>query len=157
MKKFLLLTAIASAAAVAAVAPAMAVPNASPVTGTFSVGSVTTKSCNPPVASNISSGEYDGTAAVAGATNIVFKCTNTTNATVTLLSTNTPGNATGKLKDGANNIDYTFTGDNTPKTGLGLVLGAATDLTVPVTTNIPAGQNPPPGTYTDVINITVSY
>jgi spore coat protein U-like protein len=154
MKKFLLLTAIASVASVATVAPVIA----QTTTGTTTVTTTALKSCTAPATANIGLPNYNGTAAVTATQNIVFKCTNTTPAQVTLLSTNNPAAATGKLKDGVGNlIDYSFTGDGTNVVGLGVTLVAATDLIVPLVANVAAGQNPVPNTYTDVINITVTY
>jgi spore coat protein U-like protein len=152
MKKFLLLTAIASVASVAAVAPAMA----QSVTSSFTVGAGAPKSCTTPSALNVGLGNYDGTAAVTQNNTITFKCTNTTPATVTLLSTNAPSNTGGNLKNGANTIAYTMTGNGSTATGSGITAGAAA-ISVLSAVTVAAGQNPVPGAYSDTVSITVTY
>jgi spore coat protein U-like protein len=156
MKKFLLLTAIASATSVAAVAPAMAneIP---PAGGVVTVNATTTKFCTTPSNITVSLGEYNGTAAVGpnpGAVN--FRCTNTTPATVVFSSASTASATGGKLLNGANNIVYTYTTAGTSVIGTGLAT-AANDLTSTANISIAAGQNPVPGSYSDTINVSVNY
>ncbi len=155
MKKFLLLTAIACTASLAAVAPAMA---QSTTTGTITVGAGTAALCTAPTAVSVALGNYNGTGVATGSTDVTFRCTATTPATVTLLSASAGGTTTGgKLSSpaGTTPINYTFTGNNTPVTGTGLSAGQ--DITVPVGVNVAAGQNPAPATYEDTINVTVTY
>jgi spore coat protein U-like protein len=157
MKKFLLLTAIACTAAVSAVAPAMAGTS----TGTITIGAGTAALCTAPTATSVALGNYDGTAAVSGTTSVVFRCTNTTLATVTLLSNSVGGtNLAGKLSDAvtptSTPINYTFSGDGLTAQGTGLS-AAINDISTPVTVNVAGGQNPAPGTYSDTIKITVTY
>lgn len=156
MKKFLLLTAIASVASVAAVAPAMA----DTTTGNFQVNATTVKSCTAPSASTVTISSYDGTAAVAGTTNVVFKCTNSTSATVTLRPANAVAvGTTGTLKNSGAGVTtpITYTLATTNATQLGTGLSGATDITVPVTVTADANQNPIPAIYSDIVGVTVTY
>jgi spore coat protein U-like protein len=159
MKKFLLLTAIASVASVAAVAPAMAVDT---LPGTITVNAGTAASCTQPSNVTVSLGNYNGTAAVAAtAATVSFKCTLGTPATVAFSSVSTSSATGGTLLGGnaslpATPIAYTYT-TNVPVTvGTGLI-PAATALTATASVAIAAGQNPTVGSYTDDIKVTVSY
>jgi spore coat protein U-like protein len=150
MKNILALTVLSVAATFAAVAPAMA--------NTITVGASTAALCTAPAAVTVALGNYNGlTAAAPQTANVVFQCTNTTPATVTLESVSTASATGGDLTDAATAtpIAYTFSGDGTVVTGTGLTAG--NDLTVPVVVDIAAGQNPAPGTYSDTINVTVTY
>ena len=155
MKKILLLSTIAGiAASVAAVTPAMA----QTATGSFTVNSTTTKLCTTPLAANISLGEYNGTTVATATTPIVFKCTATTPATVTLAAGN--GSATAGIltpSGGGTPINYTLGVTDGSVIGLGLTTGTATDLTATGTVSVAANQNPTPGSYTDTVNVTVTY
>jgi spore coat protein U-like protein len=156
MRNFLALTAFVATATLAAVAPAMA----GTTNGTINVGATTLASCTAPSAVAIALGNYDGTALVTGTTNVVFKCTNTSTGTVTLLSASATGTATGGTLSGGTTtpIAYTFTGNNTVSPQGNGLAGAAADISVPVTATIAAGENPIPSlTYADIINVTVTY
>jgi spore coat protein U-like protein len=160
MKKFLLLTAIASAASVAAVAPAIA--NEAPAGGVITVNAITTKFCTTPSNITIPLGEYNGTVAVGPtAANVTFKCTNGTAATVAFSSASTSSGNSGNLLGGnpalpATPIAYTYSTSGTSGTGNGLNSAAAA-LTSTANISIAAGQAPTVGSYTDTINVTVSY
>jgi spore coat protein U-like protein len=147
MKKFLLLTAIASVASVAAVAPAMADVTTA---GTFTLGATTTKLCIAPSASNIALGEYNGTVAVTGTTTIKYKCTNSTPSTLTITSANG-----GLLKDGANSFAYTGSAA-APGNGFGVNASAA-NVTSVYTATVAADLAPVPGNYTDTLSVVVNY
>jgi spore coat protein U-like protein len=158
MKKFLLLTAIASAASVAAVAPVMA--NGYPAnsrSSTVTINANTSKSCTTPSNLTIPLGEYDGTAAIGPiAANVTFKCTNGTPATVAFSSASTGSANSGNLIGGAVPIAYTFAATGTSGTGNGLNTSAAA-LTSTANISIAADQSPSVGPKTDNLNVTVSY
>jgi spore coat protein U-like protein len=154
MKKFLALTAFVATATLAAVAPAMAGTQ----TGTVTVGASTAAFCTQPTTQTIALGNYDGRLPATGSSAVTFRCTTSTPATVTLLSASTGGtNAAGQLTDLATStpINYTFTGDGATRTGTGLTTG--NDISTSVGVTVAAGQNPAPGTYSDTINVTVTY
>ena len=154
MKKFLLLTAIASVASVAAVAPVMAQSAISTIT----VNAATTKACLAPAAITVALGEYNGTAAITNTGAISFKCTNTTPATVVLTSASTALNGSGELRNtaGTTPIAYSFTGNNTTVVGSGLGT-TASFINAAYGIAVAADQNPVPASYTDTINVSVNY
>ncbi len=153
MKKFLALTVLVAAASVAAVAPAMADTKG----GSFNVNTRVERNCTNPSAANIGLPNYDGTAAVTGSTTVKYKCTNGTDATLTLKSKSTTTLGSGNLKDGnGNSIPYTFDNSTTNATGDG-VTSTGTVLGTKTTITVPAGVNPPAGSFSDDIDALVTY
>jgi spore coat protein U-like protein len=161
VKKLLISTLVGISATVAAVAPAMA--QTATATGNINVSSTTTKLCTDPVAAPLNLGEYNGTVAVSGSSNVTFKCTNTTPATVTIstISSGAASGTAGKLTatNGITNtpIDYTMSitsGGSQTGAGLGT---SVPDLITVVGFNVPANQNPVPGPYSDTVSVTVTY
>lgn len=141
----------------AVMAPVMA----QTATGSFNVNATTTKFCTNPLAANISLGEYNGTATKTGSTNITFKCTFFTIASIKLK----PGGSavaasSGTLKTSPTNstpVNYTLTPGST-FTGIGSGLGnTAFDILVAPVVNVAANQNPIPGNYSDTITVEISY
>jgi spore coat protein U-like protein len=152
MKKFLALTVLVAAASVAAVAPAMAQQDQTTPAGNFDVQAQVNKSCTTPLANNVNVGAYDGNSDATGNTVVVYKCTNGTPSTLNLTSRNNK-----LLKDGAKpGIPYDFTSTTIRSVGTGLAIGPA-NLGAQVDIKVPAGQNPPPGNYSDTMDATVSY
>jgi spore coat protein U-like protein len=129
-------------------------------TGTISIGASTTPKCTAPGNYNIALGPYNGIAAVTGNAVITFKCTKNTPFTIKLNpNSGAVASTSGTLNTSPVNltpIAYTIDTDTFTGTGNGLALSAATVGGTPNVT-VAAGQNPIPGTYSDTINIVVTY
>jgi hypothetical protein len=167
MKKFLLLTAIACTATLAAVAPAMAdgPSSGSTTTETESSGinviAAVSKSCTKPTVETPSTvTAYNGTADKTDDSIITFRCTKGTSGTVKLktLSTGASNGGTLGAAGTTDKLVYTLTGDGTVKLGKGLTAIPANDLSTTATVKVAAGQDVTAGfTYTDTINVSISH
>jgi spore coat protein U-like protein len=156
MKKFLALTVLVAAASVAAVAPAMAETKE----GKFDVTATVPSACTSPSANTVSLGSYDGVTAVAPAsTDVKYKCTNGTKATLTLSSNNNSNSTTkGKLIDPSTDTPINYDFDNGISSGTGSGLASATDNSVTTNITVPLNQTPKAGTgYKDTIKAVLSY
>jgi spore coat protein U-like protein len=162
MKKFLLLTAIACAATLSAVAPAMADDAATTTSTDLLVTASVTKSCSKPTVDTPSTiSGYNGLDDVSDNSTITFRCTKGTKGTVKLTSVSTSKPDGGKLSaDGTTDqLTYTLTGDGEFRTGNGLTPTIATNnLTTPARVTVAKGQDVTAGKiYTDTIKITISH
>jgi spore coat protein U-like protein len=127
---------------------------------TIVVGASTAPLCTAPGNYNIALGNYNGISPLTGNATIAFKCTKTTPFTIKL-SPNSGAipSVNGTLNTTpANNTPIAYTLDSATFTGTGngLTVSAATVGAIP-NVNVAAGQNPIPGSYSDTINIVVTY
>jgi spore coat protein U-like protein len=134
---------------------------ANPTTGTISMVANVDKSCTPPGNYIIALGNYDGRVPISLGTTVKFKCTKNTEYTVRLRTNNGTGtSADGKLNTKPPNdtpILYVLTPGATFK-GIGNGVSAGADnISINPLVNVAAGQNPKPGSYSDTINIEISY
>ena len=163
-----ILTATMTAAALVAAGSAGAVVT----TTTFGVSATVLKTCS--VAANpLGFGNYTpGTGALAANTTVNVKCTKTTPFTVTLNGGSTTGGAISQrlMTNGTDTLQYnlyttaafaTLFGDGTTGVGVaGTGSGLATAVAVNVYGSLPdnaTNQAVSTGSYTDTINVTVTY
>lgn len=139
---------------------------ASTATSTFTVSATVPATCTV-AATNLAFGSYTGTLSNATST-ITATCTNSTSynvglnagtvtgATVSTRAMTGPSGATlsyGLFQDSGHTTNWGDTVGTDTESGTGT--GAAQNLTV--YGQIPAGQFPTPGSYTDTITVTVTY
>lgn len=129
----------------------------------MTIGANVAKSCTAPGAYTVSLGNYNGTSAVSGTSNVLFKCTFGTFYTVKLKPAGGAEASNGTLKSSPNTtpINYNLTYNGLLKsryTGLGSGLNpGAGFIAVTPTVVVPANQSPIPGSYSDTVTIEVSY
>jgi spore coat protein U-like protein len=167
MRKILIVT-LTAALGAAGVAQA-----ATTTTTTFAVTATVLSTCSASAAALAFPNYTPGGGVQTGSTTISVKCTKNTSFTVGLNAGSTPGDAFVQrlMASGANTLQYNLYidngyskvfGDGTPgsQTVTALGLGVATAAAVPVFGQLPdsaANQAAVPGSYSDLITVTVSY
>ncbi|MGA7964950.1 MAG: spore coat U domain-containing protein [Gammaproteobacteria bacterium] len=169
---------------IAALGAAVAIPlalvatpaQASTATTTFNVTATVTSNCNV-TATNLAFGSYNvlDTAVLNGTSTVAVNCTKDTPFTVALDAGGNAGGATNfsarAMSNGATTpslLDYQLytnsagstvwgNGTQSSSTMSGTGTGPGSPVNETVYGQIPAGQNVPAGSYTDTVNVTVSY
>jgi spore coat protein U-like protein len=166
MRKILIVT-------LTAAVMAAGVAKAATTTTTFAVTATVLSTCSASAAPLAFPSYTPGGGLQTGSTTISVKCTKNTSFTVGLNAGSTPGDAFAQrlMASGANTLQYNLYvdnayskifGDGTPgsQTVTALGLGVATAAAVPVFGQLPdsaANQAAVPGSYSDLITVTVSY
>jgi len=132
-------------------------------TGTsFTVSATVVASCSVS-ATNLAFGSYTGSSNLDQTSTVSVTCTNGTDYSVALNDgANASGSTRRMLSGGSNYLSYEMYSDAgrstvwnaaTPVTGTGS--GVAQSLTV--YGRVPSGQNVPAGSYSDTVQVTVTY
>lgn len=138
-------------------------------TTSFTVSATVTDTCQSLTADNINFGNYNPlSASNTDATgNIQITCTNNTSYSVALSSGGSGSYSTRQLNDGgSNNLNYnlytsasysTVWGDGTGSSDTVDQTGSGNQDTLTVYGRLPAGQSVANASYSDTINVTVTY
>ncbi|MDE2461452.1 MAG: spore coat protein U domain-containing protein [Gammaproteobacteria bacterium] len=167
-------TLVITGAAVLPLAIAAIPAHAGTTTGTFQVTATVVNSCKINSASNVVFGNYDPTSALntTAASTISVNCTKGDSYNIALNYGGTGSAANRIMTDGlGDNLNYNLYTDsawtkvwnsscggaNNCDTGTGAGPGAGNAQTYTVYGSIAAGQNVPAGSYTDTIQLTVTF
>lgn len=156
---------LAAATAVALTLPIIG--QASTTTGTMSVTATVPSACTVS-ATTLAFGSYYSSTALSGSANITVTCVSDEASVVIDLDAGAHGTLAGAsttraMAAGASQLNYNLYQDSGHTTiwatGASYDVTAAANLTavVPVYGLIPASQTATPGSYTDTVNVTVTY
>lgn len=138
-------------------------------TASFTVSATVTDTCQNLTASNISFGTYNPLSSsntdVTGS--IAITCTNNTSYSIALSAGNSGSFSARQLNDGgSNNLNYnlytssgysTVWGDGTGSSSTVNQTGTGSSDSTTVYARLPGSQSIPNGSYSDTINVTVTY